>query len=430
MRFLAFLTILLHCLFGFYGYRLKTIRKYDVKMGSLSNDNKMTNVGTDYPVSNMSSQFEVIPTEMQYNEDEIKKYKTRNELLEFAVKNLNDKVLLYRQNFDSITNNLENMKTENDKVNDLYTDAVLKLNKNKNQIIYLQQQLDKELSTRSKYEAEQQTFRAKAKKLSFELIERDKEIQIYQNRVILLQDTLKKTRSNIKETTTNSITIDENVVNSLERRIQSLQEELDEANNMLVIMEKGYLEEIRKLEKFIDDSRETERISRMQQQSLVENAQKELSDLKSLLISRESEISSLKDTLNKSEKSVYDQILPAKLNENTDNTVLLNRAAIYDYLIAGDLREQRRLIEKQFSLLENIAHGLNINIKGVSNQSNRKSRRKILQDTLTSVKSFMAYLVGLPTTSESTTELEIVNESGNEKIYIDEMKIKDAVENM
>ncbi len=383
---------------------------------------KATNVDVDNSISNISSQFEVIPTEYQYNESEIKKYKSRNELLEFAVKNLNDKVLFYKQNFDSMTNNIENIKIENDRVNDLYTDSVLKLNKNKNQIINLQKQLDKELSKRSKYETEEQNIRAKVKKLTFELIERDKEIQIYQNRIILLQDTLKKNRnSNIQESTPSNVNIDENVINSLENRIQTLQQELNEANNMLVIMENGYLEEIRKLEKFIDDSRETERINRIQQQSLVENAQKELSDLKSLLISRDSEISSLKDLLNKSDKSVYDQILPAKFSDNVDNTVLLNRAAIYDYLIAGDLREQRRLIEKQFSLLENIASGINSN-KDVINKSSRKSWKKKLGNTLNSIKSFMGYLVGLPASSNST-ELEVINEINSNKILNDDVQI-------
>lgn len=383
---------------------------------------KATNVDVDNSISNISSQFEVIPTEYQYNESEIKKYKSRNELLEFAVKNLNDKVLFYKQNFDSMTNNIENIKIENDRVNDLYTDSVLKLNKNKNQIINLQKQLDKELSKRSKYETEEQNIRAKVKKLTFELIERDKEIQIYQNRIILLQDTLKKNRnSNIQESTPSNVNIDENVINSLENRIQTLQQELNEANNMLVIMENGYLEEIRKLEKFIDDSRETERINRIQQQSLVENAQKELSDLKSLLISRDSEISSLKDLLNKSDKSVYDQILPAKFSDNVDNTVLLNRAAIYDYLIAGDLREQRRLIEKQFSLLESIASGINSN-KDVINKSSRKSWKKKLGNTLNSIKSFMGYLVGLPASSNST-ELEVINEINSNKILNDDVQI-------
>lgn len=383
---------------------------------------KATNVDVDNSISNISSQFEVIPTEYQYNESEIKKYKSRNELLEFAVKNLNDKVLFYKQNFDSMTNNIENIKIENDRVNDLYTDSVLKLNKNKNQIINLQKQLDKELSKRSKYETEEQNIRAKVKKLTFELIERDKEIQIYQNRIILLQDTLKKNRnSNIQESTPSNVNIDENVINSLENRIQTLQQELNEANNMLVIMENGYLEEIKKLEKFIDDSRETERINRIQQQSLVENAQKELSDLKSLLISRDSEISSLKDLLNKSDKSVYDQILPAKFSDNVDNTVLLNRAAIYDYLIAGDLREQRRLIEKQFSLLESIASGINSN-KDVINKSSRKSWKKKLGNTLNSIKSFMGYLVGLPASSNST-ELEVINEINSNKILNDDVQI-------
>jgi chromosome segregation ATPase len=382
---------------------------------------KATNLDVDYSISNISSQFEVIPTEYQYNESEIKKYKSRNELLEFAVKNLNDKVLFYKQNFDSMTNNIENIKIENDRVNDLYTDSVLKLNKNKNQIINLQKQLDKELSKRSKYETEEQNIRAKVKKLTFELIERDKEIQIYQNRIILLQDTLKKNRnSNIQESTPSNVNIDENVINSLEKRVQTLQQELNEANNMLVIMENGYLEEIRKLEKFIDDSRETERINRIQQQSLVENAQKELSDLKSLLISRDSEISSLKDLLNKSDKSVYDQILPAKFSDNVDNTVLLNRAAIYDYLIAGDLREQRRLIEKQFSLLENIASGINSN-KDVNNKSSRKSWKKKLGNTLNSIKSFVGYLVGLPASSNST-ELEVINEINSNKILNDDIQ--------
>jgi DNA gyrase/topoisomerase IV subunit A len=295
------------------------------------------------------------------------------------------------------------------------------LNKNKNQIINLQKQLDKELSKRSKYETEEQNIRAKVKKLTFELIERDKEIQIYQNRIILLQDTLKKNRnSNIQESTPSNVNIDENVINSLEKRVQTLQQELNEANNMLVIMENGYLEEIRKLEKFIDDSRETERINRIQQQSLVENAQKELSDLKSLLISRDSEISSLKDLLNKSDKSVYDQILPAKFSDNVDNTVLLNRAAIYDYLIAGDLREQRRLIEKQFSLLENIASGINSN-KDVNNKSSRKSWKKKLGNTLNSIKSFVGYLVGLPASSNST-ELEVINEINSNKILNDDIQ--------
>jgi chromosome segregation ATPase len=382
---------------------------------------KATNLDVDYSISNISSQFEVIPTEYQYNESEIKKYKSRNELLEFAVKNLNDKVLFYKQNFDSMTNNIENIKIENDRVNDLYTDSVLKLNKNKNQIINLQKQLDNELSKRSKYETEEQNIRAKVKKLTFELIERDKEIQIYQNRIILLQDTLKKNRnSNIQESTPSNVNIDENVINSLEKRVQTLQQELNEANNMLVIMENGYLEEIRKLEKFIDDSRETERINRIQQQSLVENAQKELSDLKSLLISRDSEISSLKDLLNKSDKSVYDQILPAKFSDNVDNTVLLNRAAIYDYLIAGDLREQRRLIEKQFSLLENIASGINSN-KDVNNKSSRKSWKKKLGNTLNSIKSFVGYLVGLPASSNST-ELEVINEINSNKILNDDIQ--------
>ena len=78
---------------------------------------KATNVDVDNSISNISSQFEVIPTEYQYNESEIKKYKSRNELLEFAVKNLNDKVLFYKQNFDSMTNNIENIKIENDRVN-------------------------------------------------------------------------------------------------------------------------------------------------------------------------------------------------------------------------------------------------------------------------------------------------------------------------
>ena len=417
---LSFLTVWLYCLLGFHSYQLNKI-VYKNGMKYALSSMKATNLDVDYSISNISSQFEVIPTEYQYNESEIKKYKSRNELLEFAVKNLNDKVLFYKQNFDSMTNNIENIKIENDRVNDLYTDSVLKLNKNKNQIINLQKQLDKELSKRSKYETEEQNIRAKVKKLTFELIERDKEIQIYQNRIILLQDTLKKNRnSNIQESTPSNVNIDENVINSLEKRVQTLQQELNEANNMLVIMENGYLEEIRKLEKFIDDSRETERINRIQQQSLVENAQKELSDLKSLLISRDSEISSLKDLLNKSDKSVYDQILPAKFSDNVDNTVLLNRAAIYDYLIAGDLREQRRLIEKQFSLLENIASGINSN-KDVNNKSSRKSWKKKLGNTLNSIKSFVGYLVGLPASSNST-ELEVINEINSNKILNDDIQ--------
>lgn len=417
---LSFLTVWLYCLLGFHSYQLNKI-VYKNGMKYALSSMKATNLDVDYSISNISSQFEVIPTEYQYNESEIKKYKSRNELLEFAVKNLNDKVLFYKQNFDSMTNNIENIKIENDRVNDLYTDSVLKLNKNKNQIINLQKQLDNELSKRSKYETEEQNIRAKVKKLTFELIERDKEIQIYQNRIILLQDTLKKNRnSNIQESTPSNVNIDENVINSLEKRVQTLQQELNEANNMLVIMENGYLEEIRKLEKFIDDSRETERINRIQQQSLVENAQKELSDLKSLLISRDSEISSLKDLLNKSDKSVYDQILPAKFSDNVDNTVLLNRAAIYDYLIAGDLREQRRLIEKQFSLLENIASGINSN-KDVNNKSSRKSWKKKLGNTLNSIKSFVGYLVGLPASSNST-ELEVINEINSNKILNDDIQ--------
>ena len=417
---LSFLTVWLYCLLGFHSYQLNKI-VYKNGMKYALSSMKATNLDVDYSISNISSQFEVIPTEYQYNESEIKKYKSRNELLEFAVKNLNDKVLFYKQNFDSMTNNIENIKIENDRVNDLYTDSVLKLNKNKNQIINLQKQLDNELSKRSKYETEEQNIRAKVKKLTFELIERDKEIQIYQNRIILLQDTLKKNRnSSIQGSTPSNVNIDENVINSLEKRVQTLQQELNEANNMLVIMENGYLEEIRKLEKFIDDSRETERINRIQQQSLVENAQKELSDLKSLLISRDSEISSLKDLLNKSDKSVYDQILPAKFSDNVDNTVLLNRAAIYDYLIAGDLREQRRLIEKQFSLLENIASGINSN-KDVNNKSSRKSWKKKLGNTLNSIKSFVGYLVGLPASSNST-ELEVINEINSNKILNDDIQ--------
>ena len=78
------------------------------------------------------------------------------------------------------------------------------------------------------------------------------------------------------------------------------------------------------------------------------------------------------------------------------------------------------MIEKQFSLLENIASGINSN-KDVNNKSSRKSWKKKLGNTLNSIKSFVGYLVGLPASSNST-ELEVINEFNSNKILNDDIQ--------
>jgi len=167
----------------------------------------------------------------------------------------------------------------------------------------------------------------------------------------------------------------------LERIVQQ-QEELKEAHELMAAMEDQYTTEIEQLKEFIDTSREQQRIDAIQFQSLVENARKETVEVLEELKEKEQELvvivqelASIEENVEtnrlklKREKEEKEEKMSFEVESDTDTErrytytserdsggsaawvdgvrvqVDEQRKTITDYLIAGDLRDQKRLLE-------------------------------------------------------------------------------------
>jgi len=149
--------------------------------------------------------------------------------------------------------------------------------------------------------------------------------------------------------------------------ISELKKELKQTKELMEVMETEYLAEIKRLEDTIDTLRKEERVKQVQSLSLLENAQRDLAEVRVLLKTKEDAVARLENELSALQDS-FDRLggvggggggggggaAAAASSEGGNVGGGAQRTAAVDYLIAGDLRDQRRLLEQQSKLIESL----------------------------------------------------------------------------
>jgi hypothetical protein len=172
----------------------------------------------------------------------------------------------------------------------------------------------------------------------------------------------------------------------VDEELDRLSVELEESRQLMVQMEKEYSTELGRLQRLVDSSSEREAVKMEQMQLLLQSARTEAAELKVAISAKERMLNDLKTAhglsgdssggggggraepdldmrLERTAKLLEDTIsLLADVNANSrryasqqqdqGSTVAGGQAgAAADYLIAGDLRDQRRILEMQSDLL-------------------------------------------------------------------------------
>ena len=347
------------------------------------------------------------------SKDAVEKYRTRSILIEVALKRViekNEKYAATNSALEDKVQTLTQMLTEKSaqlcaeeaERAEVEREYERELSGRRKEIISLQNRFASEAESSALVEKE---LRMRLKSMSGLLAEKEREDEMLSNRLRILQSAYEKAKKDLMAMSESYIELQEKTAavsgdssSSRAAEVESVKEEIDKLTGLILVreaelsdaqqtlgeIEQGYLEEIARLEAFIDDVRRSEGVDRAQSANLLQVAVEEAAQLRALLREREEQLSALQAQLSSSSASDKAGLVEA----------LSQRATMYEYLLAGDLRQQRGLIEQQTAMLAALAERMPPRAAPGLLRRRTKSLRRRAKSAAQALLHSLAFLVG------------------------------------
>ena len=224
-----------------------------------------------------------------------------------------------------------------DRYKELATQSKLSSNQEKESLLSMINDKEMQLNT---LEKQVELFQFENMDLKQQLEASIENVRVFKQRTDILENALSNSRNKNEELRTDlkREKVGSHIPEKIDYNFEELKNELQASQELMEAMDVEYTKEINNLKKFIDKSRETERLDKVHMESIIENAGRQLRESQELMEAKDKEIARLKASRD---------ILGTREAETRSKRVVRDQSsAAADYLIAGDLRDQRRILEE------------------------------------------------------------------------------------